>query len=183
MNLTILIFSITFQEGDFLYENSTDNLAIFISIVAVVLTSLGVRFQILSMLKNQLANKAAECNKNINQETHAIIENTQNISHVVSLIITGELLVNRVFKSSRFFFPFGYGKQSLMDQFYFQLHTSIVEYIIKNQITSTFKEDRVKYHITLQLNYCHKLFKKSTEKYGNATPKEIQDKLKDYKDV
>jgi len=179
-----LLFTITFQSGDFFYEDSNvpSHLAILISIVAAFIAFIGVRSQIISLIKNQLADKARECNKNINAETHRIIETPQNISHVVSTIITGKLLLDRVIKNSRVFFLFGLGKQSLIDQFYFQLHTSIIEYIIANTITPTFEEGQVKEHIKFQLNYCNKLFGESIKNYGNATPKEIQDQLTKYKE-
>jgi hypothetical protein len=152
--------------------------AISVSLLATFIAYLAVRYQVLSLCQSQVSEKAKECNKNINPTTQGVIETPQNISHIVSTIITTEQLINRTI-GKRFYFLIT--KASLIDQLYLQLHTSIIDYIIRNTITKTFAEGQVKYHIMLQLDYCNKLFKKSSEKYGNATPEEINKKLKEYK--
>ena len=175
-----LISLITFQNGDFYYEstNTSEILAISISLVATLIAYFAVRYQVLALCQTQISDKAKECNKNINIETQRIIETSHNISHVVSTIITTEQLVNRIIGKRFYLFI---TKASLIEQLYLQLHTSIIEYIIKNTITSTFEEGQVKYHLELQLDYCNRLFKKSIQKYNNATPREINDKLEEYK--
>jgi len=176
----ILSSIITFQNGEFNYTSPDilNFLAIIISIIATIIAYLAARFQILSLLQNQLADKAKECNTNLDPETHMIIIKLQNISHVVSTIITTEYLIERVLKQGRLLLI---RKQSLIDQFYLQLHTSIIDYIRKNKITPAFEDGIVKYHVELQLEHCHNLFTRSIEKYGNATPKEINDKLEAFK--
>lgn len=76
--LTIQLFSINFKFEEFFYDNndSGNYLAIFISAVATFIAFSGVRFQVLVLLKGQLADMAKECNKNINSDT----SNTSNSS-------------------------------------------------------------------------------------------------------
>lgn len=169
-----LLLAITFQSGEFYYEGSSapSYIPIIISAIAACIALFGLRFQMFSLIKNQLAEKARECNKNIDPETQAIIGKHQNISLVVSSIITGKLLIDKTF----FIFP--YEKQSLIDQFYLQLHTSIIEYIKANTVTTAFGEGIVYYTLVAQLDYCHVMFSNSIKKFGNALPKEIEDKLK-----
>jgi hypothetical protein len=159
-------------------SNIPELLAIFISFLAIVMAYFAVRYQVLSLCQSQISDKAKDCNKNIDNATQRIIETPQNISHVVSTIITTEQLIDRIIGKRVYLFI---TKASLIEQLYLQLHTSIIEYIKKNTITETFKEGQVKYHIGLQLDYCKRLFEKAIQKYGNATPKEINDKIEEYK--
>lgn len=172
---------ITFQNGEFILESSNilEFLAtIIVAIMAAGIAFLSARFQAISLLQTQITEKAKECNSNIDPITHEIILYPQNISNVVSAIITTEQLIDKVIKGASFLFL---SKQSLIDQFYLQLHTSIIEYIKKNEITPSFEDNIIKYHIELQLKYCNELFNKSIEKYGNATPKVITEQLNAYK--
>ena len=179
----ILLFDIPFQSGDFYYSTSISNnyVAIFISLLALFISYINVRYQKISLIQKQLANKAKDCNDNIDPITQGLIITNQNKSKVVSAIITAYSLVERQTKNW-LFFPFGYGKQSLIDQFYLQLHTSIVDYI-KNYSKSENSEivdGQVEFHIGLQSEYCHKIFAKSIISYRNATPDEIEEKLRQY---
>jgi hypothetical protein len=177
----IILFSIIFQSGEFHNESSKliQLVPIFVSLIAVAIAYFAARFQGLSLIQNQIANKAKECNENIDKNTQRILNMPQNISHIVSTIINTEKLIDRIIKRKGTFFFFK--KTSLIDQLYLQLHTSIIDYISQNTITPDFEEGQVKFHIKLQLDYCHRLFSSSIKEYGNATPKEIKKKLNEYK--
>jgi len=180
----VLLLGITFQSGDFYYStsNSTGYFVLIVSVIAVFISFINFRFQLISLVQKQLTDKANLCNENIDKETQRILDTPHNISKIVSSIITAKFLVERLTekKVRMIFFPFGYGRQSLIDHFYLQLHSSIIDYIMKNTITPSFQEGRVKFHLKLQLDYCSRFFIKSISKYGNATPKEIQDELDKY---
>ncbi len=182
----ILLIDINFQSGDFYYSSAKlhDYLPIIISAIALFVAFINVRFQMISLIQRQLADKAKDCNDNINSETQQIIDTPQTKSKIVSSIVTANLLINRLTKSNCLFFPFGFGKQSLIDQFYLQLHTSIIEYIIagNNRNSPDIVEGQIDYHIGLQLNYCNKLFCNSIKKFGNATPREIEIELNKFKE-
>jgi hypothetical protein len=53
---------------------------------------------------------------------------------------------------------------------------------VDNSIKNNYDMDQI-YHIMEQIKYCNKWFKKSYKTYGNATPIELQKKIKDFKAI
>lgn len=108
------------------------NLGIIISIISSVIallafitTYLCVRYQLLGLILNQLADKARECNSNLNQKNQ-VPEEANKASGLVTSIIKANSLLNYHLKHRRVLLLF-LNRQSCVDQFYLQLHTSVLE--------------------------------------------------------
>jgi hypothetical protein len=103
-------------------------IAVIIAFSAVVFSVAGFQVQI---ILSQLAYKAEECNKYILSETQQIqVEDIPKLSAIVSTIITANQILNINYKIICIIFK---SKQSCIDQFYLQLHTSIRELVNSNK--------------------------------------------------
>lgn len=183
-----MILLVTIFQGGPVYNEGSSNSS-WVQLITVIISLIALRVAYgsyraskrnsrtaqIAIIQGRLSEKAKEINlQDINPNDHRIWEEKDaSISHVVSNIITAKLLIDEAINSSD-----GYlkeeDKQLLFDQFYLQLHTSIIEYIWENKITESFpKAWRGTFHIAKQLSYCSELFIPSYNKYGNASPPSI----------
>lgn len=132
--------------------------AIIIAIIALIVSCGATRYQIISLLNAQLADKAKDCNSNLNHEnlSKMPIENDK-VSWIVSSIITAEEIVNYQVYFKKSCFMKGYNIQSLIDQFYLQLHTTIRKFLQKGHFDSKDLEDNS------QFDAINKQYTRSTE--------------------
>jgi len=107
-----------------------------IAIAAVVISYISIRYQNISLINSQLTKKAESCNSNLNSnDLSKIPKNNAKFSGILSSIIVAEEILNS--KTDSFFLIFC-NFQSLIDQFYLQLHTTIRVFLQKGRIS---KED------------------------------------------
>lgn len=99
---------------------------VFIAILAFIATILCVRYQIITLINTQLGDKARECNKNLDINSQ-VPKEADKTSGIVSAILDAERLLDYQIKCKKYHILVLINKQSLIDQFYFQLHTSIRE--------------------------------------------------------
>src|ERR1035437_7301727 len=111
--------------------------SLLIAIFSLIISIIGFRFQILSMINKQLNEMADLCNTNIDtllrENSQSIIRTTQNISHLISTIIAAKQMLDALYKNYRFFL-LNLGKQSCIDLFYLRLHSSIRDYLFKHKL-------------------------------------------------
>ncbi len=114
------------------YDLATIIVPIIIAIIALIVSYRATRYQIISLLNAQLADKAKDCNSNLddNDLSNMPIKNDK-VSWIVSSIITAEEIINYQIYYKTSFFMIGYDVQSLIDQFYLQLHTTIRVFLQK----------------------------------------------------
>ncbi|MBN2613208.1 MAG: hypothetical protein JXB00_16765 [Bacteroidales bacterium] len=113
---------------------TSEQLTIFISIIGVLIAALAliatfvsIRYQLIGLILNQLAQKANECNSNLNDENQ-VPEEADKASGIVTSIIKAEDII-KLHKQKRPLLLAFLRKKYLADQFYLQLHTSIIELI------------------------------------------------------
>ena len=78
---------------------SKPSFSLIVSILALLIAIFGFRFQIISMINKHLTEMASLCNSNIDTKTKAIIETTQNVSHLISTIIATKQLLDVYFRN------------------------------------------------------------------------------------
>jgi len=105
-------------------------IAIILSLIAIIIALfvgyLTTRYQIISLINSQLADKAKECNSNLDKnDLSGMPKSNDKVSWIVSSIITAEEIINYQVSFKRSIFLLGYDIQELIDQFYLQLHTTI----------------------------------------------------------
>ncbi|MFA6667665.1 MAG: hypothetical protein WCS51_04890 [Bacilli bacterium] len=114
------------------YNLITSIVAIFIALIALIVSYKATRYQIISLLNAQLADKAKDCNSNLNRnDLSKIPTKNDKVSWIVSSIITAEEIINYQVDHKKSFFMIRYNIQSLIDQFYLQLHTTIRVFLQK----------------------------------------------------
>jgi hypothetical protein len=113
----------------------TDYMSIMALIVAVIALIVGVyaiRYQIIALLSTQLSDKAKESNEKLMPGALRIIPPYEaSVSTILSSIITAEEILNYQMYKNKYSF-LSLNAQSLVDQFYLQLHTTIREFIAKD---------------------------------------------------
>jgi len=148
--------------------STTDIISLTSAIIAFVALFVGfisIRIQIVASIQNQILDKADECNKFIDPITQAAPVNTRGVSAVVSNILFTEALVNLRFRNN-FFILWSIGKRACIDLFYLQLHTSIIDFIARNDVgAGVIDEDSLKPKIVEQLNGRNLFLSKSINKY------------------
>lgn len=109
--------------------------SIFSLIVAIYAIIYAIRYQLISLLNAQLSDKAKECNNNLMADNMSKIP-TENdkISGIISSIITAEEILNYNVYKVRKNILWKINDQILIDQFYLQLHTTIREFLMKENI-------------------------------------------------
>lgn len=105
--------------------------ALIVSVIALFVGYINLRTSVVSMIENQLSNKAKECNKYIEEKTQAIKQETHYISAILTSIIFAATLLDLYYKSYRFIL-LRIGKKSCLDRFYLELHTSVIEFVKNN---------------------------------------------------
>ena len=119
--------------------------ALVVAVFALVATLFSIRYQIISLIQTQLADKARECNRYLDSNSQIPFQ-ADRISGIVSSARTAKELLNYQLVFKRYHIIAFLNKQSLIDQFYLQLHTSIRQWIEKdtlpaNEIKTTDSDD------------------------------------------
>jgi hypothetical protein len=110
----------------------TSIVALVVAVIALIVGVYAIRYQIIALLSAQLADKAKESNEKLMPGGLSIMPPYEgSISTILSSIITAEEILNyQVYKNKYSFLSLNV--QSLVDQFYLQLHTTIREFIAKD---------------------------------------------------
>ena len=96
---------------------------------------MAIRYQIISLINAQLADKAKECNSNLDlQDLSKPPKSNDKVSGFLSAIITAEELLNYQAHHKKSLFLWKLDTIALIDQFYLQLHTTIREFMKKDTI-------------------------------------------------
>jgi len=144
--------------------NEDVNLIISILAALVALTALWISvkatiYQIISLLNAQLTEKAKECNNNLDQkDLSRFPSKVDKVSWILSTIITAEEILNFHFSKKHKCFSRIINRQSLIDHFYLQLHTTIRVFLKNDEINVNEIEDGEHFEKDLKLQ-----FKRSTE--------------------
>jgi len=139
-------------------------LAAIIAFIAVGIGFITLRFSIYSNIQNLLSEKAKDCNKYILIDKHNLIETEGNISAVVTNIVFAKELL-KVNYRSYLLVLWGLGRQALKDQFYLQLHTSIIVFIKNKKLPGIVTDPSQKAKMNQQLKDSFEFLKKSCEKF------------------
>jgi hypothetical protein len=103
-------------------------IGLIVALLALLVAISGVRYQLITMINSQLADKAKECNGNLNSndqpDWHA-----NKLSGLVSSIITTKQLLDSHFENKFLRALLLNDKQIFINQFYLQLHTSVIEFL------------------------------------------------------
>jgi len=142
---------------------TNQQLSILISIIAVLIASLAliatfvsIRYQLIGLILNQLAQKAIECNSNLNDENQ-VPEEADKASGIVTSILKAEEII-KLHKRKRPLLLAFLRRKYLVDQFYLQLHTSIIELIFTigrfvNIKTKTSPDESINEKIKIDIQY------------------------------
>lgn len=106
---------------------------VLIAVLALIVAIISIRCQIISLIQIQLADKARECNKYLDSNSQ-IPKESANISGILSSAITARQLLDYQLKSKKYYILIFLNRETLIDQFYLQLHTSIREFLKKHQL-------------------------------------------------
>jgi len=135
-------------------------LAFIVALLAFIVTLTAIRHQIVTLILSQLREKAKESNEYLNEKLQ-IDNDLITVSGILSTIITAKQIMN-IHKKRYSVWLLFYGKQSLIDNFHLQLHTSIRVWI-RTIIYSDFPFSDIT--IKKQLKESKLFLKKSIEKY------------------
>lgn len=144
------------------------NYGLIVAVIALIGTFAGIRYQILILINTQLSNKAKECNSYLgsNYAVGAVFKPSK-ISGIVSAIITAQQLLNYHFKYKKYYILFGASKNRAKTQFYLQLHTSIREFLEREELNVAQFEggsEHGKQVICRQFLMCKEILKNSIKK-------------------
>ena len=106
---------------------------ILIAVLALLVAIISIRYQIIALIQNQLADKARECNRFLDSNGQ-ISKESANLSGIISSAITARQLLEYQLKSKRYSILLFLNRKALIDQFYLQLHTSIRELLKKESL-------------------------------------------------
>lgn len=171
-------------------------LGLLISLLSLYLNN---RFKLIEIINSKLSEMARECDVDVDFEVRKdidgksiqasleMLEIPQHISHTVSTIVSAKQLLKRTIKSNKLFF-LEIAEQACIDKFYFQLHTSVREFIMNAERHTIYVNKQLdvvdhEYHRILQAKYCRDWLMKSYNKYGNATPPVILNRLDTFKKI
>lgn len=134
------------------YSLLTSIIPIIVALIAVIIAMfvgfITTRYQIISLLNTQLADKAKDCNSNLNHnDLSKMPKQNDKVSWIVSSIITAEEIINYQLYYSKRFFLVGYNIQELIDEFYLQLHTTIRVFFQKERFDSSDLEDKSQFDV------------------------------------
>jgi hypothetical protein len=117
------------------YNLLTSIIALLVAVFALIVSYVAIRYQIISLINAQLGDKAKECNGNLSPLDLSKPPRTNDkVSGLLSSIITAEELLNYQVYHKKNIFLWRLDLQSLIDQFYLQLHTTIRVFIEKANI-------------------------------------------------
>lgn len=139
--------------SDINYDLLLSIIALIAALIALLLSYKAVHYQIISLLNAQLADKAKDCNSNLEpNDSSRIPKQNDKVSGIVSSIITAEELINYQVCLKKSIFSRNLDLQSLIDQFYLQLHTTIRVFLQKGNLDKADIENEEQYKI-LQTQY------------------------------
>jgi len=117
------------------YNLLTSIIVLCIALITLFVSYRAIRYQIISLINVQLADKAKQCNSNLDpKDLSKPPKKNDKVSGTVSSIITAEEIINYQACLKKSIFIRGFDLQSLIDQFYLQLHTTIRVFLQKGQI-------------------------------------------------
>ncbi|WP_426669942.1 hypothetical protein ACPPVU_01610 [Mucilaginibacter sp. McL0603] len=117
------------------YNLLSSILALVVAIIALFVGYRAIRYQIISLINAQLADKAKDCNTNLDSNNYGDApKQLDKISGILSSIITAEELLNYQVNLKKNIFILHLDVQSLIDQFYLQLHTTIRLFLQKEKL-------------------------------------------------
>lgn len=119
------------------YNLLTSVIALFVAVIALFLSYMAMRYQIIGLISSQIADKAKECNSNLDPLNNSEVpKSNDKFSGILSAIITCEELINYEVYKKRSIFLWKLQTDSLVDKFYLQLHTTIRFFLEKETINS-----------------------------------------------
>jgi hypothetical protein len=138
-------------------------IALIVAFLTFLLTFFSIRMQIISLILTLLSDKARECSNYIDSKTQIVLKDTASVSAILSTIIISKQLLYRNYKSF-FLFLLWIGRQSCIDQFYLQLHTSIRLFIRDRQLPEGI-DPNLKSVLERQIIDSNKILTKSIKKF------------------
>lgn len=109
--------------------------SLLIAIIAFFVAFSSVRFQIVTLINSQLADRAKMCNEQLTDSNKSYIpKENDKVSGILSSIITAEEILNS-YLSSKNFFLWKIDSQIIIDHFYLQLHTTVRLFVEKEKLT------------------------------------------------
>ncbi len=152
------------------------SLTLLVSFAAVCLAIYAARIQRISIILLQLSEKAKEANSYLDDYSRISLKE-YTISGIVSTLITARQLLRYNFyriknekRNGRKFILMRLNEQYFIDQFYLQLHTTIREWINKDELNSSEKASLSEGNKNLILNQYRQVkdfFKDSTLNESN----------------
>jgi hypothetical protein len=106
---------------------------LIVAVFALVAALASIRYQIISLIQTQLADKARECNRYLDNNSQIPVQ-ADKVSGIVSSARTAKELLHYQLVFKRYYILAFLNKQGLIDQFYLQLHTSIRQWIEKDSL-------------------------------------------------
>jgi len=108
-------------------------IAVLISAVALFVGYYTLRLQVISTIEEKLTDKAKECNNHIVAVIQSFPVETHFVSAIVSSILYASHILDLQYKTYKVFL-LARKQQAFKDIFYLKLHTSISEYVHRNQL-------------------------------------------------
>jgi len=139
-------------------------IAIVISAIALFVGYYTIRLQVISAIEKILKDKAIECNKYIIAVNQKFPLETHFTSAIVSSILYASHLLDLQFTTYKAFLWMR-KKQEFIDIFYLELHTSISEYVHRNQLELVPDDIDLRPIIKRQLQDAHNFLEKSDLKF------------------
>lgn len=119
------------------YNLLTSIIALFVACVALFVSYMAMRYQIIGLISTQMADKAKDCNSNLDPLNFSNIpKSNDKFSGLLSAIITCEELINYEIYKQGSIFLWKLDVESLVDKFYLQLHTTVRVFLEKETINS-----------------------------------------------
>ena len=154
------------------------SLALFVAALSLIVSVKAIQYQIIGLLNVQLANKAKECNGNLNpKDLSNMPREDAKVSGIVSSIVTAKEILNSLAycrkckkntkkNPKKISFLVGFDLQRLIDLFYLQLHTTIRVFLKNGKFEEKdFNNKEVYKVINDQLNTSRKFLKIPIDKY------------------
>ncbi|MBB6109801.1 hypothetical protein SAMN05421821_105219 [Mucilaginibacter lappiensis] len=143
-------------------------IAIVISIIALLVALYvgyyTIRLQVISAIENKLTIKAKECNKYIIDDDQKFPLQTHYASAIISSILYATHILDLQFKTYNVFL-WRSKKQGFKDIFYLELHTSISDYVHRNQLELIPDDPTLRPIINRQLQDAHDFLEESDSKF------------------
>jgi predicted ATPase with chaperone activity len=131
-----------------------------VAIVALLVAFIALRYQIITLILSQFTEKAKECNKYLNANLQ-LDNNIKSVSGVLSSIITAKQILD-IHRKKYLIWLLLIRKQTLIDVFHLQLHTSIRSWIGEMEYSELSFSNKI---IEQQLKDSKIFLKKSIKKY------------------